>query len=111
MKILTDSTLILCNNLQPYDLLLELKGKKALSDDDFTRINKEDTDTEKVDKLIGILKRSSVSSYDALMSYLQENRNDGPNDLYSQVKAIEDKYVGKGHDKLKYLYALLSERS
>ena len=110
-KILTDSTLILCKNLQPYDLLLELKTKNELTDDNFTRISKEDTDTEKVDKLIDILKRSSVSAYDAWMSYLQENRNDGPNDLYAQVKAIEDKYVGKGHNKLKYLYALLSERS
>ena len=95
-KILTDSTLILCKNLQPYDLLLELKGKKALTDDDFTRINKKDTNTEKVDNLIDILKRSPVSSYEALMSYLQENRSE---DLYVDVKAIEDKYVGKDEAK------------
>ena len=110
-KILTESTLILCKNLQSYDLLLELKGKEALTEDDCTRIDKKDTNTEKIDKLLEILKRSPVSSYEALMSFLQENRNDRPKDVYAQVKAIEDKYVGKGHDKLKYLYSLLSERS
>ena len=104
-KILTDSTLTLCKNLQPYDLLLELKGKKVLTDDDFTRINKKDTNTEKVDKLIDILKRSPVSSYIAFMGFLQENRKD----LYAQVKAIEDKLVGKEYNKLKFtrIYALL----
>ena len=91
-KILTDSTLILCKNLQPYDLLLELKAKKALTDDDFVRIDKKDTNTEKVDKLIDILKRSPVSSYDVFMSFLQENRSD----LYDDIKAIEEKHSGKG---------------
>ena len=80
--------MILCENLRPDDLLRDLKSKGALKRDDVTKIKKEDTDTEKVDKLIEILTRSPVSSYIAFMGVLQKERRD----LYDKVKAIEDKH-------------------
>ena len=83
--------MILCEYLRPDDLLRDLKSKTALKPDDVTRIKKEVTDTEKVDKLIEILTRSPVSSYVAFMGVLQEERSD----LYKKVKAIEDTHSGK----------------
>ena len=90
-KILTESTKILCDNLSPYDLLLDMVSKGAIKPDDVTRIQKQDTDTEKVLKLIEILRKSPVSSYTAFMNVLREERSD----LYTQVQAIEDKHSGK----------------
>ena len=95
-KTLTESTMILCENLRPDDLLRDLKSKSAVKPDDVTRIKKEDTDTEKVDMLIEILIRSPVSSYVAFMGVLQKERSD----LYRKVKAIEDKHSGKRQNEL-----------
>ena len=100
-KILTESTKILCDNLNPYDLLLDMVSKGAIKPDDVARIKKQDIDTEKVEKLIEILRKSPVSSYTAFMNVLREERND----LYTQVQAIEDKNFGKIQNQLKYLYA------
>ena len=90
-EILRESTKILCDNLSPYDLLLSMVVKGAIKPDDVTRIKNQATDTERVEKLIEVLRRSPVSSYTAFMSVLQGERRD----LYAKVKEIEEKYSGK----------------
>ena len=90
--ILTEATTILCDNLRPEDgLLRALKTAKAISADHDTIIKKETTDTSKVEKLIEILMRSPVSSYEAFMSSLEKERND----IYKEVMDIQKKHCGK----------------
>ena len=90
--ILTESTIILCDNLRPEDgLLRSLKTAKAISADHDTIIKNEITDSKKVEKLIEILMRSPVSSYEAFMSSLQKERED----LHKDVMAIQNKHCGK----------------
>ena len=90
--ILTESTLTLCNNLRPADeLLLALATAKAITQDHKTIIKNEITNTAKTEKLIEILMRSTVRSYQVFMSSLQKERKD----LYMQVMKIQKKYCGK----------------
>ena len=90
--ILTESTVILCENLRPEDgLLRTLKTTKAISADHDTIIKNETTDTKKVEKLIEILMRSPVSSYEAFMSSLQTERED----IYKEVIIIQKRCLGK----------------
>ncbi|XP_072043551.1 uncharacterized protein [Amphiura filiformis] len=85
---------MLAENLDPIGMLRQMTAKRALTPDDRTIIKKEATSTEQVDKLIEILCRKPVSSYDVFMEILSEERND----LYNRVKDIEAKH---GYRKVK----------
>ena len=69
-------------------MLIQLKTKGAIKQDDVERIKKQDTTTEMVEKLLDILTRKPVSAYEAFMEILEEQRYD----LFVQVKDIEIKH-------------------
>ena len=95
-NVLMESTAILCENLNPKDILMRMKSMNALTHDEVTKVNHQVPYAE-VNKLLEILMRKPASSYEAFMSILQEERPD----LHKHVKAIEDKhYSGKEQNKL-----------
>ena len=84
-KILMKATQVLCDNLQPKDILISLKSRGTLTTDDVERIESEKTTSDKVEKLLDILNRKPVSAYDMFMEILREKRPD----LFEIVHAIE----------------------
>ena len=87
-KTLLEATEILCKNLQPRDVLRQLKSKGALNADDVERIKRSQfTTTDEVDMLLDMLRKKPLSSY----NIFKEERQD----LYQTVKDVErknDKY-------------------
>ena len=88
---LDGATETLCNNLDPAKILLRLKTKHILSDDDVREIRHPPRYSEKVEKLLETLKQRGPVAYDEFMSALAEFRCD----LYKDIKAIEDKFLSK----------------
>ena len=99
-NILREATNTLCENLQPNDVLRQLKTKGAIKQDDVEKIKKQDTTTEMVEKLLEILTRKPVSAYETFMEALKEDRYD----LFEELKDIEAKheYRGTGKQVLNY---------
>ena len=89
---LDGATETLCDNLDPSKILIRLKTKHILSDDDVREIKYPPRYTERVEKLLELLKQRESAAYDEFMSALADFRYD----LYEDVEAIEDKYTGTG---------------
>ncbi|XP_072026912.1 uncharacterized protein [Amphiura filiformis] len=87
--ILQEALIVLTDNLTPTNVLRQMKGKNALTADEVIKINKGDTDTEKVEKLIDTLARKPLTSYQWFLEILKEDRYD----LYEEVKKIEAKHT------------------
>ena len=76
--------------------MLKLKEKKVLNQDDIDKIRHEKTYTEKMDEMIEILCLKPESAYVFFMETLRQERND----LYNEVKEIQDKYNYEPSKKL-----------
>ena len=99
--ILTEATDILCENLEPDDILRTLQSKGALKPDDVTKIRSLTTAGEQVERLLNILRRKPVSAYDVFMEALKEERED----LFDIVKEIATKY-GYGNGRFLVVISL-----
>ena len=96
-KILQEATDLLCEYLQPGDVLRQLKTKGTIEQKDVEKIKKQDSTTEMVEKLLDILMRKPVFAYETFMEILKEKRHD----LFVQVKDIEIKHhFGSGKHQL-----------
>ena len=82
---LQESNVILRKNLNPGDILRSMMSEGELTQDDVTKISRQDTTTEQVDKLIEVLTRKPAKAYKTFMHILQRERSD----LYDQIKSIE----------------------
>ena len=94
-KILKECKELLCNKLEPTNILSKMKIKDALTDDEVTRIKREDSRQDKVYKLLEELKLKPVTSYNVFMELLKEERSD----LYNMMKDKEAKHIGKPFKK------------
>ena len=90
-RILTESTVLLSDNLHTDQVLRHLKSRGALTSNDCTHIKAKTTEPDKVEKLLETLQKKPVSSYETFMEVLREKRSD----LYEAVKEIEDKHYGQ----------------
>ncbi|XP_072017192.1 uncharacterized protein [Amphiura filiformis] len=86
--ILDDAKDILHDNLNTNNILMRLKSRDVLSDEEVAEINNIHGLGERVNMLLAILKTKDVNAYDEFMSALREFDHD----LYCEVKKIERKY-------------------
>ncbi|XP_072017101.1 uncharacterized protein [Amphiura filiformis] len=86
--VLDDASDILHDNLNPNNILMRLKSRHALSDNEVAEINNIHGLGERVHMLLAILKTKNVQAYDEFMSALREFDHD----LYCEVKKIEKRY-------------------
>ena len=84
-KTLLESSKNLSDYLNPNGILMSMKTKGALTQDEVTKIQKNDTHTEQVNKLIEELIRKPATAYETFMEILRKERSD----LYNEVRAIE----------------------
>ena len=96
-KILSEATNILKESLQLENIISHLKAQKALKPWDVDDINKQMSDSAKVDKLIGLLRLKPVSTYNTFVQILKTEQLD----VYQKIKAVEDKY---NHNPGKKIY-------
>ena len=95
--VLQQSTKLLCDNLKGEDILKSLKTEGALTPEDVQEIHNKETESDKVEALLDILSRRSVSHYVKFMVSLKSVRED----LYKHIKAFEEKhnFNPAGHGK------------
>ena len=86
--VLQQSTKLLCDNLYAQDILPSLKTEGALTPEDVQEIDNKETESNKLETLLDILSRRSVSHYVKFMVSLKSVRED----LYKHIKAIEEKH-------------------
>ena len=99
--ILLEASELLCENLQPSDVLRKLKAKGALKSDDVEKIKRQDTTTEMVEMLLNVLMRKPASAYEKFIEILKVERDD----LFVQVTAIELRH---GYHKSKLFYFIVA---
>ena len=87
-KVLLKSTEVLCQTLEPEDILRTLKTKEVLSRDDVQMIRRAPIDSEKVEGLLDILSRKPLAHYRTFTEVIKKARPD----LYDKIRAIEIQY-------------------
>ena len=89
--ILIESTVFLCENLYTDQVLRHLMARRAITNNDSTHIKAKITEPDRVEKLLDILRKKPVSSYETFMEILRQQRPD----LHKAVKKIERKHYGE----------------
>ncbi|XP_072048325.1 immunoglobulin-like and fibronectin type III domain-containing protein 1 [Amphiura filiformis] len=85
--ILRESIDILCDYLNPEDVLPGMKAKGAITDTEVKQIRDQNTDPRRVEKLLDILRhKPSLLRYNTFMEKLNAKRPD----LHQKVKELED---------------------
>ena len=88
---LSSATDLLCENLDPSEILERLHAQGVLSTSDVENVNSQGSRDQKVETLLDILKTKPTTKYDCFMNALQEI--DGR--LYELVKGKEEEVLGE----------------
>ena len=86
-KVLDACSVVLCDNLAPSDILRELKAAGALKANQVEEIRNEGNTASQIEKMLDMLRRTSLAKYEKFMNVLKNTRDD----LYKQVVEIEEK--------------------